>query len=280
MQEINAMVEEMCGMVLKEYPTETEIDITPGFHQAEARSIKIMVKKEIMKGFKSAVKNTAERTFHLMMKRGQLDHIPYIAQMRSAIMPHVSEWMFITINAKPGILFGSLKNKVENYVTQANIDVAMYNFEQRGETVDDIRGFHSHILVKQTHKFPSQFIGQLSKAFQKVTDINNKHAFNYKWSDPKFLKNRINYIKGIKADKDKNPKIKIDHVWRARTKQKPWYETSFFETRADYAVMDIEQSDDWVEDYEPPTNPVSGDVLGQARGPYQGVLQEEEDALP
>lgn len=254
MQELESavapMVEQMCGMILQEYPLETNIEITPGFHQAQVKSIKIMVKKQIMKGFTCAIKNTAERIFHKMLKKGQLDHLPHIAQLRSADpdMRHVSPWMFITINARADVKFGSLKNKVHDYVKQAGIEVAMYNFEQRGETVDDIRGFHSHILVKQTHKYPSQFKTQLENAFKNITEIRDPKIFNFQCTDPKFLKNRINYIKGNKKDENKHPKIKIDHIFRAKNKLESYYQTNFFEARADYAAMDVEQSDDWQDD--------------------------------
>lgn len=99
----------------------------------------------------------------------------------------------------------------------------MYSFEQRSESIENVHGFHVHLLCEKNKK-KAEVIREIYNVTKKYLSDKNKIHIKFIGTHNDFS-NVYNYILGIKTD-DKIKKIEIDKLWRSNNKLKDVYYNS------------------------------------------------------
>lgn len=128
--------------------------------------------------------------------------------MKKKSVESTRDTMFITINPDPAKVdtldkMRLLMEKLFKYKPIAELPI-VYAYDQRGNSLDDIKGFHVHLVLQRKGLQKPYPIKQAFKAcFKDVIDnVNDNHKL--KFLEPKTMGdfNRcLNYVKGIKSSK-------------------------------------------------------------------------------
>lgn len=132
-------------------------------------------------------------------------------------------WVMVTVNPKPDVSILTLRSRVDKFVGRTFAQMAIWAYEQRGEEITDIHGIHAHIFIKRDTKVSPARIKQFAQS--DFTDIvgNDKHI-DIRWFKDEDSINGVNYVKGIKADPDKQTKREVDILWRTMNELQNYYE--------------------------------------------------------
>lgn len=109
------------------------------------------------------------------------------------------------------------------------ISECYYSIEQRSQ--DDsssYTGIHAHLLVVseypvKTVKRPAQAHREIYSWFQRLYPELNKPAIDLKTYPIDFFTDKMDYIRGLKDDKEKDPKIEQDKKFRLLYSIEPYY---------------------------------------------------------
>lgn len=99
-----------------------------------------------------------------------------------------------------------------------------YVFEQRSETVDEIKGVHCHMLLEyRKDKRNSEVIREIANTVKKIVDTSNYHLFNTKFIGYEEFLRKQKYITEAKADIAKHAKQAVDIIFREKNNLKSLY---------------------------------------------------------
>lgn len=118
--------------------------------------------------------------------------------------------VFITVNPKMNTLegFKELDEKVRKCISKVWVTDYCYCYEQRSADKNDIKGLHTHILLKRGIK-PSHTEREIRSCFKTLVGIPSKHIdIQYKRKD--WFKDKIDYMKGNKTGEGKIEKTIVD----------------------------------------------------------------------
>lgn len=131
---------------------------------------------------------------------------------------------FVTINPdETKIKFQHFKALIEKLVSRAMFVNPLYAFEQRGKTIEEIgKGFHCHIISDKSSKLsPAQVRKNIYSSLKNyVGNIKHIDVRVYKGT---FKQEKIDYIKGIKWDDEKDASVRLNPIWRGMQKIFPIY---------------------------------------------------------
>lgn len=145
------------------------------------------------------------------------DHISHAQHLLTRIFAARSErsnLFFVTINFKPESTVHSILAVMSKLAARSFVKRYAYNIEQRGETVEEMgKGIHSHFLIatdiNQSHL--EKYI------FSSVrTMVGNKRHVDVRKYSMSLWNDKLDYIKGLKWDSDKDLKIEVDNLFREK----------------------------------------------------------------
>lgn len=161
------------------------------------------------------LKNLSQHTDRLYSLKLQIE---YLKNIPTSELLHVNfkKIVWVTVNPKPDISLESFKARVDNYLKRKFVLNPLYRYEQRGETEEELgRGFHVHILFDKSDQIsPAQIIKYTQNSFKYITG-NSKHI-DIKIYPYEYRKEKEDYLNGIKWDKEKEEKLKIDKLFREK----------------------------------------------------------------
>lgn len=121
-------------------------------------------------------------------------------------------YVFIVVNPKPDITLPQIVSRIEKTLKKKWIDSYLYSIEQRSITLKDMgRGIHINFLFElNKDKSPWQCKKEVYNTWKDCVGSVKAvyHAFS---NNPT---NFINYIQGIKKDKNKKRMVEVDKKWR------------------------------------------------------------------
>lgn len=123
--------------------------------------------------------------------------------------------LWITISPPEEIDFSVLSNFAHSMAGASNFEDHLFSFECR--THNPPGGYHCHMLILRPSSIPcSQMLTQLKSKYKTFFKIaSNSHSLDVKYPiTPEHITSITNYIKGLKVDKDKMEKVKLDKEWR------------------------------------------------------------------
>lgn len=145
-------------------------------------------------------------------------------QRRNIRSMNTFNYYWVTINPKPDITLDKFITYIEKVVNRRMINKCVYSFEQRGETEQTAgNGLHCHLLCETKVSYNNNIFAQrIRQLFVEHVGNINTHVHIIKipsdWKDDK-----IEYIRGLKWDPDKEQKINIDRIWRMEKGLQPYY---------------------------------------------------------
>lgn len=130
-----------------------------------------------------------------------------------------NQYVFITVNPKPGITFQQFRIAIIKLAKRAIFDSAVYCFEQRGAENNEKAlgdGFHCHMLCVRNLKYkPSKIHLNVKNSCKKlVGNVNNQQILKIQICGADFAVDKLAYIKGEKTGDGKLEKCNWDKVWR------------------------------------------------------------------
>lgn len=149
-------------------------------------------------------------------------------------------WMTINISpeavdSNPNFHHGdpwnkTLLRKLEKHAKSKMYKSYMYVIEQRKTTFDPSLNFvgqHVHLLLKRnTNKYCFSQVKRNSKnTWDEWCDSDNPQIFNIHECPERFIKDKVDYMLGLKTGKNKPEKVAVDKVWREHLKIKEFYES-------------------------------------------------------
>lgn len=140
----------------------------------------------------------------------------YYEKRRERAKSSASTHAWITVNARDGTSLAKFKKLTEQAIDKTWIEDCIYNYEQKGETLETMgHGPHVHILIVKGKKAAFEIRREFKSTFKTICDVDNKGCLHFDWScDPKEIKSWENYVNMDKADPDKRAKMDIDEIWR------------------------------------------------------------------
>ena len=143
-------------------------------------------------------------------------------------LDHNNGYLWITINPKPEIKFDVFRKKIEKLVNRKLFTRVEYAFEQRGNTEDDIHGWHCHILGLRNLNYKPYKCKQNIKNTVKslVGNVESDHQVNIQVIGEDFAKDKEQYFKGLKTGEGKDAKQIVDRIWRKKEGLQPFYTVS------------------------------------------------------
>lgn len=99
----------------------------------------------------------------------------------------------------------------------------VYSFEQRGESTDDIHGYHCHILIEKKQQRPDNMYMNLRRTLLRREWIGDAKHVDVKHISTQDLPNVVNYIVGTKSDHEKQAKQICDVIMRKKYNLEPFY---------------------------------------------------------
>ena len=149
----------------------------------------------------------------------------------------LKEWIFITINPKEEIELDEFHNKIKSLTKWKCFQKGFYVLEQRGETHDNINGFHAHIMLVKYTIERKRLINRLETTFEKFCNKCKKNGYmnviNVKRKLPEHGRETLNEYMSGKKQEDKLQKVEIDKQWRLENKLDEIY---FWDTTIDKSV--------------------------------------------
>lgn len=142
----------------------------------------------------------------------------------------LTPYMWITVSPRPDVSLQDFHKAIKKYVSKKPITSYLYVIEQRGETVEDIHGFHSHILITHKYTRPSDLQREAISTFKNVCNCEpdkNSHWFHILNILPndtdEDVERRKEYILGTKKDDTKQQKQEIDKIFRLQNNLLDFY---------------------------------------------------------
>lgn len=122
---------------------------------------------------------------------------------------------FVTVNPEHNKCedYEALNTLVEKCVSKYWVTQYAYCYEQRSDNANDIFGLHSHIILIRAGKRPSELEREVRSTFSKCVGIPKLHI-NIQWKRKSWLKDKVDYMKGLKTGDGKDTKVDIDKVMR------------------------------------------------------------------
>lgn len=122
--------------------------------------------------------------------------------------------LFITINPKENGLSGykELDKKVQKCITKYWVSDYAYCYEQRSTDPEAITGLHTHILLTRGSHKPSHCEREIISTFKGLCG-NLKHI-NIQYKRKEWVKDKLEYMLGMKTGEGKDEKVEIDEVMR------------------------------------------------------------------
>lgn len=143
-----------------------------------------------------------------------------------------SDYLFITINPRPSMLWPEFMKICLKVVTKPWIKRYLCVFEQRGDNDDEVgKGFHFHLLLDKGDYRWSHARREFVSTFNKVCDTQSYNCFNFTLCKEADLKNRQNYMLEMKADPEKHLKQEYDKKWRKIYNLPEYYGVLFCERK-------------------------------------------------
>ncbi len=111
-----------------------------------------------------------------------------------------------------------------NWISQCYFSVEQRSAEATNKTI----GIHAHLLVVsecpgKTVKRPAQAQREIYSWFSSIYPSMNKAAIYMQTFPMDYFDDKLDYIKGLKDDAHKNPKIEQDIIFRLRYGFQPYY---------------------------------------------------------
>lgn len=129
---------------------------------------------------------------------------------------------FITFNFKPDTSLNTIQKLISNVTRKKWMRNYYYNYEQRGESMSELgKGIHVHLIVKDLPKRMSEVCRECYNTVKNY--VGNKKHVNIKLTKDEFVQDKIDYIKGIKWDSEKDLKIKFDKIFREKNNLELYY---------------------------------------------------------
>lgn len=121
---------------------------------------------------------------------------------------------FVTINWKPGTTPRDTVRILDNVFQKNWINKYLISYEQRGETVEDCgNGYHNHVILYNVDdKAKSQIQREIFNTCKSM--VGSKLHIHVDKIPTSWLKDKEDYINGIKWDSAKDAKIAIDKIFR------------------------------------------------------------------
>lgn len=127
------------------------------------------------------------------------------------------EIYWITVNPKPEAQLEIIMKSIQNFCNRKAVRDYHYTVEQRGESELEIgKGIHAHMLLKwdrKHNKYVKQF---LIESCKRIVGNHNNNILNIRRITPDIYQDKLDYLNGLKWDKDKDLKIKFDKIFREK----------------------------------------------------------------
>lgn len=136
-----------------------------------------------------------------------------------------SNLVFITVSPHPGILWDEFHKKIEKLKSKVWMHKYIQVYEQRGESEDEIHGYHTHMLIWREGKSFMEIQREIKNTVKNLIDTKVYSALEIKLvkDDDDNVARLKNYILGVKKDVYKHPKQVIDKVFRDKMNILPYY---------------------------------------------------------
>lgn len=131
-------------------------------------------------------------------------------------------YYFLTVNPRPDIKLEVFLKTIRKAISKKWITYYLMVIEQRGETEEDIHGFHTHIIFNKGTKH-CKVVSEMRNAFQHMCDCKKFELFNLVSIGEDEKARKIEYTIGDKADPVKRRKQLIDIIFRKKNKLKSYY---------------------------------------------------------
>jgi len=144
----------------------------------------------------------------------------------------LTEYMFITISPPSTVSLNESHSVFKKFIKKTNFKEYLYVIEQRGESDDDVgRGIHYHALVRTSYDRFSALRRDTHNTFKNIINLDDekirKHIneiINFKnCRDMTDVKNRIEYMTGIKKPVSKQIRQKYDTIFRNNNNLQSYY---------------------------------------------------------
>lgn len=127
------------------------------------------------------------------------------------------EIFWITVNPKPDVDIQLVLKCILNFCKRKAVKDYHFSIEQRGESEEEIgKGVHSHILVKwdrKQNKYVKQF---LIESVKRLVGNYSNAILNIRRITFDIYQDKLDYLNGLKWDKEKDIKIHFDKIYRER----------------------------------------------------------------
>lgn len=141
----------------------------------------------------------------------------YKKKALKSLVKEEPEIYWITVNPKPEAELEIILKCLQNFCSRKAVRDYHYSIEQRGETEQELgKGIHSHLLVKwdrKQNKYVKQF---LIESVKRIVGNHNNNILNIRRITSNIYQDKLDYLNGLKWDKDKDLKIKFDKVFREK----------------------------------------------------------------
>lgn len=135
-------------------------------------------------------------------------------------------YYWITFNPKEDITLTQLKKFADKLLSKKWITDAIYNYEQRGKTLEECgKGMHIHMLILRNKFHTTHAKRETYNTFKKLTgipkdifDVKCFKAIPYSWG-----KDKIDYLQGKKWDEEKDCMVEMDAVFRQKNNLSTYY---------------------------------------------------------
>lgn len=123
--------------------------------------------------------------------------------------PSLFIWM--TVNFRPDLSLQDIRELLNRIASRKFMTQYWYSIEQRSEIPGIYTGIHSHWIIITNHpksQFKRDILSTLGKG------IGNPLHVDVRYYPAKFLKEKLDYLKGSKWDADKWSKVQNDRIFR------------------------------------------------------------------
>jgi hypothetical protein len=138
-------------------------------------------------------------------------------KMLRSLVKEEPEIYWITVNPKPDVDLDIILKSIQNFCHRKAVRDYQFSIEQRGETEEEIgKGIHSHILLKwerKQNKYIKQF---LIESVKRLVGNYSSSIINIRRITSDIYQDKLDYLNGLKWDKEKDQKIKMDKLFREK----------------------------------------------------------------
>lgn len=169
----------------------------------------------------------SERAIRRELEQGKCNHkaLQQLYDSNEYSGTRVTEgWYWITINPKEqDLIIQVLEAKIEKMVQKKNVASAMWTFEQRGESEEEMgKGVHTHILLKNEGSRDDNFRRQIKVMFEGL--CGSQLHIQIKKIPERWVDDKKEYLRGNKWDDQKDLKVEVDKIWREKFQLQTCYE--------------------------------------------------------